>query len=289
LDALADRAAHLETGSELDQLNSDFRGELRVYRDRLQTEVDQLRREVAQTVEAMQNMIGSVAQSGGDHEQTLRREFQALDQTVQSGDLGAIRSAIHHAAETALKSCEEIRRAREVVIAQLQDEIRNLHRTVDRERHAMQTDAATGLWSRAKLDSRIKDLILLNEGFSVFLAGVVDFAEATHEDVRLVPGSLASLAGRLQNLAGKDGEIGMAGRWSEEIFAILFKLPLTGVPITPRAMQRSLSGDYAIQTDGVCQTVRLDIHVRAVERVPDGNESTFYLQLGQAAFSVIAH
>ena len=95
-----------------------------------------------------------------------------------------------------------------------------------------------------------------------------------------------ALAGRLQTASGRNGEIGMVGRWSEETFSIVFNLPLTGAPITPAAMTKALSGAYAIQHDGVSSDIQVDVRVKAVEREKDSPESRFYLNLGQAAFDV---
>jgi GGDEF domain-containing protein len=288
LDRLAQNAHALTLPEEFAQLAADVRGELREYRDQAQAAATQLRENVNQAIETMQGVLESVSQTD-DHELTLRREFGSLEKASISGDLNAIRKAIGQARDAALRSCEAIQRSRELVIAQLQDEIRSLHRTVDEERRAALSDPATGLWSRAKLESRIKDLSQVNQSFCVFLIGIADLAEATDADARLVPGCLNAIAGRLTTQAGKNGEIGLAGRWSEEIFAIIFDLPLASVPTTPEAMEGVLCGAYAIQLDGASHRVVLSIHVRAVERRADSAESAFYVQLGQAAFSVIAH
>lgn len=289
LDRLVEKTESLSDPAEWDQLSADFRGELRIYRDEEQQKADHLRSEMASVVEAMQSFIASVSQNGCDHERTLRKEFQTLETTAQTGDIELIRKAIRTAVDTALKSCDQIRRSREVVIAQLQDEIRNLHREVDHERRAALTDPATGVWTRSKLDSRIKDLILLNEEFCVFLVGIPDVVKVARQDPRFVPGCLHALAGRLQIIASEGGEIGMTGRWSEEVFAIVFNLPLAGVPLSAEAMQQELAGSYSVQLDGESREVHLTVNVQCVERPKDSSETSFYLHLGQAAFSAISH
>jgi GGDEF domain-containing protein len=289
LDKLAGKTEHLGAPAEWEQLSADFRGELRVYRDEEQQKAEHLRTEMASVVEAMQSFIASVSQNGCDHERTLRKEFETLESTAQTGDLDSIRKAIHSAVDTALKSCDQIRRSREIVIAQLQDEIRNLHREVDHERRAALTDPATGVWTRSKLDSRIKDLMLLNEAFCVFLVGVPDVVPVARQDPRLVPGCLHALGARLQAMAAEGGEIGMTGRWSEEVFAIVFNLPLAAVPLSVDAMRKDLSGNYAVQLDGESRDVQLAVNVQCVERPKDASETSFYLHLGQAAYSAISH
>jgi len=123
----------------------------------------------------------------------------------------------------------------------------------------------------------------------VYLVGVPNILAIARHDPRLAPGCLNALAGRLQSTASEAGEIGMTGRWSEEIFAIVYNLPRAGVPHSPEAMLRNLSGRYAIQLGGESHPVDLSVSVHCVERPKDSSETAFYLHLGQAAFSAIAH
>jgi GGDEF domain-containing protein len=289
LQRLADFAIHSQDRDSAEQLQADVRGELRAYRDRAQKEAQQLKDQVTQAVTSMQELIATVNSTGTDHEDALRREFTHLEKTAATGDLSAIRAAIRQTIDAALKSCEEIRRSRELVIAQLQDEIRNLHREVDQERRAALRDRSTGLWSRAKLDSRIQDLLLLNESFCVFLIGIRNYSRLAAQQPELLPETLRAVGGRLRSLAGKDGEIGMAGRWSDDTFAIIFNLPLSSAPATIAQIQSKLNGTYAVQLDGSSHSVELSLGVQAIDRPKDSSEGPFFLHLGQAAFSVSAH
>jgi GGDEF domain-containing protein len=248
-----------------------------------------MRAEMAELVESLQTFLASSMGSSADHQQTLRQEFEALEASAQSDDIAAIRGAIQDAADHAMKSCEELQRGQEVLIAQLQCEIRNLHSEVESERRAALSDPATGLWNRTKIDSRVKDLVLLNEGFCVFLVGLPSGAFLSHTDPRIAPSVVKALAGRLQSIAGKNGEVGMAGRWSEDVFAIVFNLPLSGAPVTPGSVQTTLGGNYAIQLDGTTRDLIVEVQVQAVERPKSSPETAFYLQLGQTAFKVTSH
>ncbi len=285
LERLAERAAHAMDRASTERLQADVRGELRAYRDVAQKEAQDLKAEVNTAIESMQSFISTVTTTGSDHESSLRREFQVLQTAADSGDLPTIRATIRKTIDAAIQSCEDIRRSRELVIAQLRDEIRSLHREVDHERRAAMEDPITHMWNRTKLDGRIHDLILLNETFCVFLIGIRNLSP---RDPRLLPECLRAFAGRLQNLAGHSGEIGMTGRWSEDTFAIVFNLPLAGAPITHNQVECTLNGAYAIQLDGSSHKVKLDILVQAVERPKNSSEGTFFLNLGQTAFSVTA-
>src|SRR6185436_5241241 len=138
-----------------EHVQDSFRGELRSYRQNAQIEIARMRTEIEAMIESMQSFMTNVSGSSQDLQQTLRQEFATLESTAESGDLDAIRESIRQVTDTAIRRCEEFQRAQESVTAQLQDEIRNLHKLVDQERRAALSDPVTGVWNRAKLDSRI--------------------------------------------------------------------------------------------------------------------------------------
>ena len=288
LERLSNQTNSVLESPEVDRLVNTFRDALRDYRDVAQVEVARMRTETADVMESMQTFIVKILNSGTNHEQTLRQEFEQLETKAASGDVAVIRSAIRHAAEVAIQSCEGIQQSQEIVIAQLQDEIHHLHQLVDHEHRAALSDPTTGVWNRSKLDGRIKDLILLNEGFCVFLAGLPQLSQIARTDPRIAAGLLCALTKRLQTISGKNGEIGMTGRWSEDSFAIIFNLPLSGAPSTPASAEAALSGPYSIQHEGASSDIQVQVHVRAVERPKDSAETSFYLHLGQAVFNVTA-
>ncbi len=246
--------------------------------------MSRLRGSMADVIESMRVFLGESTQAGIDHRELLQREFGQLDVAVKSGDLEVIRVAARQAAETTFRSYEEIQQAQEIVIAQLQDEIRHLHVQVGDVQRASLSDPATGLWSRAKLDDRVADLVRLNETFCVFLIGV----PALPEDPRVSQAFLRALAGRLQSASGMNGELGMAGRWSEEVFAIIFNLPLAGAPETADDLQDKLNGSYAIHLDGATTNLAVEVRVQATERSRDSAEGGFGLALAHLAIAIAA-
>ena len=123
----------------------------------------------------------------------------------------------------------------------------------------------------------------------VFILGIRNLSQLAASDARLHSETLRAFGRRLQNCVKTSGEIGMPGRWSEDCFAIVFNLPLSGVPIAIDQLRSTLGGNYAIQLDGESHIVSLDLRVQAVERPKGGSEGAFFLSLGQAAFSVTAH
>ena len=76
----------------------------------------------------------SVTSSGDDHEQQLRQEVSRLEAVAASDDIRLIRGGIATSTGTIVRACTELRRSHQVVVTQLQDEIRQLHKAVERER-----------------------------------------------------------------------------------------------------------------------------------------------------------
>ncbi|MEP6962390.1 MAG: hypothetical protein ABI995_09930, partial [Acidobacteriota bacterium] len=134
--------------------------------------------------------------------------------------------------------------------------------------------------------ARVKDLLLLNDTFSVYLIGIAGWSTFAADHAEITSVFLRTMVGRLKNLAGREA---MVGRWSEEIFAVVVNLPLSAAPVTPARMEEALSEVYTVQGDGGTQQVALTVRVHVLERPKDFSPSDFYLNLGQAAFSVIAH
>jgi GGDEF domain-containing protein len=286
LERVATEAEMASGSAQLEQLSSDTRAALRAYRDVAQAELDRIRKEASEVMNSVQGFMENVATANSDHEILMREEFKTLQTQAADGDIDSIRGAIQKTADAALQSCADIKSSSDMIIAQLQDEIRQLHLAVDKEHRAALSDPTTGVWNRAKLDGRIKDLILLNETFCIFLVGVPRLAEVGRTDPRVSAEFLRALAGRLDSFACKGGEKGMVGRWGEGAFAIIFNLPLAGAPTDQAGMMTALNTPYSVLIDGAAQDVATDIRVAAIERAQNAPETGFYMQLGQAAFGV---
>jgi GGDEF domain-containing protein len=283
---LAAQVPSISTSEEFKVLHASFRGELRDYRDKVQMQVDQMRVEVANAVEAMSIFIEGVTAAGDNQETILKREFNTLAATAQAGTIEQIRSAISQTAKAALKSCEDVKRSNQLIIAQLQDEIRSLHQEVEKEHRAALTDQATNLWNREKLDTRTKDLMLLDEPFCMFMIGIANLpALSRQHPAHIVQECVKAAGGRLKAMAGQEG---MVGRWNQDVLSIIFNLPLAGVSLSAQKIQDKLAGPYSVQDEGVANQIHLEIHVETVERPKGVGEALFYPKLGQAAFGVVS-
>lgn len=281
---LADQLEQSFVPSDYDKLHASFRGELRQYRDKSVRELSRMRSEMAAAAAVLQNLAESVASAGSGHEENLRQEVARLREAARESDLEKLRAVVAGASQALLESCEEMQRAHRAMVAQLRDEIRALHLEVEKERRAALTDPHTGVWNRGKLDDKVKDLMLTEQAFCVFFIGVSNLkhALARHPADR-IKDALKAMLGRLASMVGDDGT---AGRWSDDVFAVIFDVPMACLPVTQRELQFRLDGKYAVQDNGKNHLVDLAVKTAAVERPKGAREAEFYPRLSQAVASV---
>ena len=244
-------------------VQANFRGELRLYRDRSAEWLERLQRDLQSATLVMESLAGNVTANGVDHEKKLDADLMALATVERSTDLGGIKKVVREAAASISESWEQLRRANQLAVAQLHDEIRALHREIDNERRALYTDAATGAWNRQKLTARMEDNLGRRDAFCLILATIsnLQHLRATHSQT-VTDGALKALVRRIFGMVGKDT---MVGRWSENQIAMLLEIdPTQALPIAA-AISRELSTRYSIQENGVAKSITLRIDASTVE------------------------
>lgn len=252
------------SAEELNTVKASFRGELRDYQHQVQERLARLREEVKAAAAAMQSFAEGVIASGADHEEQLEQELQTLATISKSNDLAKIRDGIDHATSRIAGSVEKMRRDNQLVITQLQDEIRILHQEIQAERRAKSTDRASGAWNREKITDRIEELFRQDEPFSLLLIRMLNLEQLEKQHSRnVVEGTLKSVLMRLHDLTGADS---MVGRWSSEEFAAILPIaPPDGAALS-NEVTRKLSGDYSVQENGLSRTVALRVATGIVDR-----------------------
>src|SRR5262249_41688714 len=150
------------------------------------------------------------------------QEFDNLERAAETGDLSQIRAAIDHTVTTVRQSCQDMQSANNAVVAQLRDEIRSLHKEIEKERRALFTDRDSGVSNRHKVDWRLQDLLRKDEPLCVLVVGVSNLRALGEEQSRtVVDGLLQALVKRLLNLIGDDA---MLGRFNEDVFVAITDL-----------------------------------------------------------------
>jgi GGDEF domain-containing protein len=182
---------------------------------------------------------------------------EKLRAIADSHDLDQIRGTILAAATSMTESYECLRHETQLVVAQLQDELRSLHREIDSERRALYTDHASGAWTRDKLTARMSELLNHGDGFCMVVLWITNLkrVRATCSTL-VVEGALKAMVKRLKGLVGTDATV---GRWGEEEFAVLLEVvPATALGLSTE-ISRALSSRYSVQENGIAQYLTLRI------------------------------
>lgn len=272
------------SAEQLHSAQSSFRGELREYRDKSNEQLVKLRKEVESATAAMAVFAETIASNGEDHEQQVSSQLTSLASTAQSNDIQAIRGVIGAAVVGIQSSVVQMQRSNQLVIVQLQDEIRVLHQQFEQERKALFTDRASGAWNRPKIDIHLDNLLRQNQPFCMLLVSVRNLKRIEGQNSRtVVEGTLQALISRFRAITGDEAVI---GRWTEDQFvAILDVPPGRAIPLSAEAT-RKLSGGYAVQENGLSHTVAVQVTAGVIDRNPGSDATIFRRKLEQLAGAI---
>lgn len=264
---------------EMRSVESSFRGELREYRDITRERLTRLRADVEAAAAAMATFAGNVGANSQDHEVEIKKELHRLETISTSSDLLAMRDGIHAAIKGISSSFEQMRRNTQLVVAQLQDEIRLLHEEIQAERRVLLMDRASGVWNRQKMEVRIDELVRQNDTFCLLLVTVSNLKGLDHQHSRtVIEGALKALAKRLDGVAG---ERAMIGRWNETDFVAILDVDTTIADAMCSDVTRRLSGTYPIQENGLAKIVTLRVRAGTIDRRAGQDQHNFDESLSQ--------
>lgn len=284
LKVIEEHSAAASTADELRSAQSSFRGEMREYRDQSAVRLEKLRQEVVNAAAAMTVFANSVASNGEDHQGQVSSQLHTLESHAQSNDIEDLRGAIGAAVVGIQASVEQIQRGNQLVVAQLQDEIRVLHLQFEQDRKVLFTDRASGAWNRQKIDIHLDNLLRQNQPFCLLLVRIRNLKRLESQHSRtVVEGTLRALISRLAAMTGEEAVI---GRWSEDQFVAVLDLPSgRAIPLSTGASSK-LSGSYAIQENGLAQIVMLQATAGVMDRNSTADASTFLQKLDQLAAAI---
>ncbi len=284
LQALEERSRAVTSPDQLRSVQASFRGEIRQYRDKSNAQLQKLRKDVENAGAAMTIFAETVASNGDNHEMEVRGRLQKLELIGRSQTLSEIRDGIDTAVSGIQASVEHIQRGNQLVIAQLQDEIRVLHLEMDQERKVLFTDRASGAWNRQKVDIHLANLLRQNQPMCVLLVSVRNLMRLNNRySCTVVEGALKALVSRFAVLAGDDAVV---ARWSEEQFIAVMDLAPGQATSLAAEVDRKLSGGYAVQENGLSQTLIVQITAGVLERSPGSEVETFHQKLRQLAVAI---
>jgi len=260
---------------------ASLREVLRNYRDQAREQISVMRKDLENAAGAMKVFAESVTTSGDDHEKQLRQEVSRLEAVAASDDIQLIRGGIATSTGSIVRAYTQLRRSHQVVVTQLQDEIRTLHQAMDHERSRTERDHVSGAWSRQKLNERITSLLGANEPFCVLFVSAKNLRRLERQhSTAVVTDALRAL---VQQFDGALGGESMIGRWSEDLFGAILEMDPSGAMALSAEINRKLSVSYPVWTSGVAQMLLIETSTGIVDRRRDSDPPKFYKKLEQMA------
>jgi GGDEF domain-containing protein len=262
-------------------VQASLRGELRNYRDQAREQLGRMRKDLQNAAAAMRVFAESVSTSGNDCDLQLRREVEQLEALAASDDIEKIRCGIESTTGAIIRSYGQLRRSHQLVVTQLQDEIRTLHQAMDNERSRMERDHASGAWNRQKLNQRIDQLLQRNDPFCVLLVSARNLRRLERQySSAVITDALRTLVQQFDNILGGEA---MIGRWSEDVFSAILELDPGSAMALSTEINRKLSMSFPVWTTGVAQMLTIETTTGIVDRRKDSDSSKFYRKLEQMA------
>ena len=262
-------------------VQASLRGELRNYRDQAREQVTRIRKDLHNAAAAMKVFAESVSSSGDDCEVQLRQEVERLEALAVSDNIEEIRGGIESTTGAIRQTYSQLRRSHQLVVTQLQDEIRTLHQVMNNERSRMDRDHVSGAWNRQKLNERIDHLLRQNEPFCVLLVSARNLRRLERQYSTAV--ITDALRGLVQQFDGILGGEAMIGRWSEDVFGAILEVDPSGAMALCSEINRKLSMSYPVWTTGVAQMLTVETSSGIVDRRRDSDPAKFYRKLEQMA------
>jgi GGDEF domain-containing protein len=262
-------------------VQASLRGELRNYRDQAREQMVRMRKDLQNAATAMKVFAEGVSNSGNDCELQLREEVERLGALAASDDIEQIRRGIETATVAIVRSYGQLRRSHQMVVTQLQDEIRTLHQAMDNERSRMDRDHASGAWNRQKLNERIESLLQQNDPFCVLLVSARNLRRLERQYSPAV--ITDALRAMVQQFGGILGGEAMIGRWSEDVFSAILDMDPSSAMALSTEINRRLSMSFPVWTTGVAQMLTIETSTGIIDRRRDSDPSKFYRKLEQMA------
>jgi len=279
IEALEEQVAAAAAPEHWEALQAEFRSELRAYRDKAGEQLGRMRAEIKAAADAMLIFADSVASNGLDHEEQLQEELGQLESAIKDEDLSQVRAVIGSAVGTITASVAKMQRSHQLVIAQLRDEMRLLHKQIDTERRTLYTDRATGLWNRQKLDSQITDRLENDQPFCMLLVRLRNLKQLESGYSRtVIEGAIKALVQRFTAMIGEET---LLGRWNDEDFAAILDIQQAEAIAISREATTKLSGTYSVQGKGGWQNVPLQAVAAVIDHPADGDGASFHQKLLQ--------
>ena len=231
--------------------------ELRTYRESAEKKVITLRRDLANTADAMQEYVTRFASHDENQEKLLNSDLERLALLRRMTNLSQVQAGLDVVRQSIASTVQQIKAHNQAIVAQLRDEIRTLHKRLE---SSAPREIQTGtLVNRAPFERRIRAKVNGQEVFSLYLVRITNwkeiFTSLDQEDVQTL---VTNVANKLASVLGPDT---FSGRWYDGYFAAI-------VGVDKRKAMEGAS-DLAQQIAGVYPSGRVSVSIRIRVAVVD--------------------
>jgi diguanylate cyclase (GGDEF)-like protein len=269
LAAIAADLGRAATPEHILETRSWLRGELRDYCEKAAKYLGGLRDDLETSAQALERLVDSIVRNGSDQQQRLGRGLKELRQLVGSDDLDKLRTALAATIGLIEESVEQLQMQNQLVVAQLQDEISTLHKTVERTRKAAATDPVTGVSNRQGIEAGIEREINSGKTFCLLSVWIRNLKQVQHHYGRhLGDEAVAACCRRLMEAVGRQVTL---GRLADDEFVVVIPLPKSDTMKLAQQLSLQLSGTYALMKDGQLHHLSLEISTIVVDHQPGQN------------------
>ena len=262
-------AESVSSGDEpaLDESRATIRGLLRDYRDKASKYINEIRGELAETARALQELMATLADSDGDHEQRLRTAVARLREISTASDAASVSAVLLGAADSIEKSVAEMRAQHQLTINQFQAELRVLHRRIDTLERAAAIDNLSQLYRRSEMEQRLAAITPQSCIVMIRVSGLRVAARTYDSDV--ASELTAAFARRLRNTLPDHSAV---GRWSEEEFLAIAPVAKPEALKLAKWIAEHLAGPYSCLQNGKLVKPALQLSVGVVDPGEDTPE-----------------
>ena len=235
--------------------------ELKNYRQQTEKRVRSLRSDLEQTAEALQEYVIAFADGGQNEEQRLKRDLSALQQLRQKQTVPELHDGLAAIASRLSGTIDEIQKRNQLVVTQLQDEIRTLQRRLEQaERRQGQT---ANISQRASFEKRVQERIQRGDDFCLFLVRIPNWSHILQTETAERASILISeVHSRLNESLGADT---FAGRWYDGYLTALVPLDKRAAMDASDELVRQLSGRYPVPDGASTKMLQISVRIAVLD------------------------
>lgn len=245
----------------------------------------ELRSNLSATSKLLQDMMTQFSGVGAKHHQGLEGDIQQLKALQALAELESLKMAVGETADRMSVRLEEMKRENQLVITQLQDEIRSLHRELEQKRSdskpetvepaaairelaaaASQREEVAGM-RRQDLESALRNRAEQGDTYCLTVVWLSNLAQLfTRYKPDLVLDLMAAAANRLVETVGDKA---LWAKWEDDCFVVHSAQAKPAAAKFSQELAARLSGDYEISHNGEAARLHLKVTAGVVERGKD--------------------